>query len=150
MFIRLRNKWLWVRVPLQSLKIMFCACLKQAVPWNWGNYRLWIHSGIDPWNDNIIPSDEPSRLKLWKELNHLASFANWLSFRLQTKWLCVRVLLQLLKFPMWCMFQEKSFLTFRQLYSVNSLCSVYITWLEHTVKFNAIHTPDIGDLVNKN
>ena len=51
-------------------------------------------------------------------LNHLAklaSLAEWLSVRLQTKWQWVRVLLQSLKLQISRLFRAGSSLTFRQL-----------------------------------
>ena len=52
-------------------------------------------------------------------LNHLAKFnaaslAKWLSVRLQTKWLRVRVSLLSLKPQIWYLLRARSFLTFRQ------------------------------------
>ena len=69
-------------------------------------------------------------------LNHLAkltSLAKWLSAHLWTKGLWVRVQLQLLKLPISRLLWARSFLTFKQLQSVDSLWSAYVTWQEHTV-----------------
>ena len=53
-----------------------------------------------------------------RTLNHLgkmeASLAKWLSIRLRTKWLRVRIPLLSLKLQIWCMFRVRSSLTFRQ------------------------------------
>ena len=36
--VRLRTKWLWLRVPLQSLNFRFPACFEQGLSWHSGNY----------------------------------------------------------------------------------------------------------------
>ena len=48
--------------------------------------------------------------------------AKWLSVRLRTKWLWVRVPLQLVKLQISCLFRAMSYLTFRQLKSVEAEC----------------------------
>ena len=50
-----------------------------------------------------------------KHLAKLASLAKWLSVRLRTKWLWVRILLLSLKLQIWRLFRLRSSLTFRQL-----------------------------------
>ena len=52
--------------------------------------------------------------------NHLASLAKWLSVRLRTTWLWVRISLQSLKLQIWRLLWARSSLTFRQLQSVAS------------------------------
>ena len=42
--VRLRTKWLWVRIQLQHLNFKFRACFEQGVAWHSGNYRVWIHT----------------------------------------------------------------------------------------------------------
>ena len=76
------------------LNFRFCACFEQGVPWRSGNYRVWIHSETCTWHDKNIQSNAPCRQVLTTQLNHLASLAKWLSVRLWTKWLWVRVQLQ--------------------------------------------------------
>ena len=78
------------------LKLRFRACLEQGVPWHSGNYRVWIHSETRTWHDKN-QSNAPYRLVLTKQFNHLASRAKWLSVRLWTRWLWVRVQLQSIK-----------------------------------------------------
>ena len=70
-------------------------------------------------------------------LNHLISLAKWLSVRLRTKWFWVRVQLQSLKLQIWHLLRARSSLTFRQLWSVDSLWNACVTWQEHTVR-NAV------------
>ena len=53
-----------------------------------------------------------------KFVTKLASLAKWLSVRLRSKWLWVRVQLQSLKLQISRLFQARSSLTFRQLESV--------------------------------
>ena len=50
-----------------------------------------------------------------RQFNHLASLANWLSVRLRTKQLWVRIPLLSLKLQKSRLFRAKSYLTFRQL-----------------------------------
>ena len=59
-----------------------------------------------------------NHLVLERTLNHLAK---WLSVRLRTKWFWVRVQLQSLHLQILRLLQARSSLTFRQLYSVDSL-----------------------------
>ena len=76
------------------LYFRFRACFEQGVPWHSDNYRVWIHSETRTWHDKNIQSNAPYREVLTTQLNHLASLAKWLSVRLWTKWLWVRVQLQ--------------------------------------------------------
>ena len=50
-----------------------------------------------------------------RTLKHLAKLAKWLSVRLRTKWLWVRVPLQSLNLQIWRLLRARSSLTFRQL-----------------------------------
>ena len=75
------------------LNFRFRACFEQGVPWHSGNYRVWIHSETRTWHDKNH-SNAPYRLVLTKQFNHLASLAKWLSVRLWTRWLWVRIQLQ--------------------------------------------------------
>ena len=65
--------------------------------------------------------------------NHLVSLAKWLSVRLWTKWLWVQVQLQSLKLQILHLFKARSSLTFRKIWSVDSLQNAYMTWQVHTV-----------------
>ena len=47
-------------------------------------------------------------------MSKMASLTKWLSVRLRTKWLWVRIPLLSLKFQIWCLLRAKSSLTFRQ------------------------------------
>ena len=78
-------------------------------------------------------SNAPHRQALTTKLNHLTSLANWLSVRLWTKWLWVRVQLQSLKLQIPRLLWARSSLTFRQLESVDTLWNVNVTWQEYTV-----------------
>ena len=44
MNVRLRTKWFWVRVQLQSRKLQISRLLRARSPWHSGNYRVGIHS----------------------------------------------------------------------------------------------------------
>ena len=44
MSVRLRTKWFWVRIQLQSRKLQILRLLRAKSPWHSGNYRVWIHS----------------------------------------------------------------------------------------------------------
>ena len=70
------------------------AWFEQGVPWHSGNCRVWIHSQTRTWHDKNMQSNAAYRKVLMTQLNHLASLAKWLSVRLRTKWLRVRVPLQ--------------------------------------------------------
>ena len=65
-----------------------------------------------------------------RTVNHLTK---WLSVRLRTKWFWVRVQLQLVNLQISRLLRARSFLTFRQLQSVDSLWNAYLSWQEHTV-----------------
>ena len=64
----------------------------------------------------------------------LNDLAKWFSVRLRTNWLWFWVQLQPFKLQISRLLRARSFLTFRQLQSVDSLWIVYVTWQEHTVK----------------
>ena len=38
------------------LNLRFRTCFEQGVPWDSGNYRVWIHSGTCTWHDKYIQS----------------------------------------------------------------------------------------------
>ena len=97
------------------LNFRFRACFEQGVPWHSGNYRVWIHSETRTWHDKNIQSNAPYRYVLTTQLNHLASLAKWLSVRLWTRWLWVRIQLQSLKLQISRLLRASSSLIFRQL-----------------------------------
>ena len=66
------------------LNLRYRGCFEQGVPWHSRNYRVWIHSETRVWHDNNVQANAT-------QLNHLASLAKWLSVRLRTKWLWVRI-----------------------------------------------------------
>ena len=68
------------------------------------------------------------------QLNHLAGLAKCLRVCFRTKWLLVRVQLQSLKLHISRLLSISSSLTFRQLWSADSLWSAYLTLPENTVK----------------
>ena len=82
------------KIRLEDFK--FRACFKQAVPKHSGNYRVWIHS--ETHTDMIRKysqmhhKDKYSQVRT--QLSHLAGLAKWLSVRLRSKRLSVRVQLQ--------------------------------------------------------
>ena len=61
-------------------------------------------------------------------LKLMASLANWMSVRLWTKWLWVRVPLQSLKLHVSWHFRARNSLTLRRLESVDLLWNMYVTW----------------------
>ena len=106
----------------------YCPCFQQRVPWHSGSYRMWIHSRTRRWHDNNIHSNDLYREVLTAQLNHLANLGKCLSVHLQIKWLWVWIPLQSLKLQILRFFRTRSSLTFRQLLSVYSLWSAYVTW----------------------
>ena len=91
------------------------ACFQQGVSWHSGNCRVWIHSQTRTWHDKNTQSNAPYREVLTAQLNHLASWAKWLSVCLRTKWFWVRVPLHSLNLQIWRLLPARSSLTFRQL-----------------------------------
>ena len=99
----------------RQLNFRFRVCFKQGVswhsindgvwihsetrnfPWHSINDRVWIHSETRTWIDKKMQPKAPYREVLATQLNYLACLAKWLSVRLRTKWLWVRVSLQSLK-----------------------------------------------------
>ena len=84
----------WVRVQLQSLKLEIHACFEQGVPWQSGNYRLWIHSETDAWHDKNICTEQISTQNTTQSFGQ---FSQRLSLRLKTKWSWVRAHLESLR-----------------------------------------------------
>ena len=97
------------------LMFRYGACFEQGVPWHSGNCRVWIHSQTGTWHDKNTQSNAPYRKVLTAKLNHLTSLGEWLSVRLRTKWLWVRVPLHSLNVQIWRLLRARSSLTFRQL-----------------------------------
>ena len=52
--VRLRTMWLWIRVPLQSLKLQISRLFRARGSWHSSNYRVWIHSETPTWHDKNI------------------------------------------------------------------------------------------------
>ena len=68
------------------------ACFEQGVPWLSGNHSRFTLNAYVTWSKYTVTA--LYREVLTKEHNHLASWANWLSVRLRTKFLWVWVTLQ--------------------------------------------------------
>ena len=118
----------------RHLNWWFHANFEQGFAWHSRNYGVWITYEVRTRHDKKIQSNPPYILVLRTKLNHLFSLAKWLSVRLRTKWLWVRVQLQSLHLQISRLLRARSSLTFRQLQSVDSLGNAYVTWQEHTVK----------------
>ena len=94
------------------------ACFEQGVPWHTGNYRVWVHSETHI-RDMIRTYSQVHRTE-HKYSQHssilaiLASLAEWLSVRLETKWLWVQIPLLSLKLQILRLFRARSSLTCRQ------------------------------------
>ena len=66
------------------LNFRFRTSFEQGVPWNSGNSRVWIHSKARTWSDENLQPNAPHRYVLRTQLNHLTSWAKWLSVCLWT------------------------------------------------------------------
>ena len=115
---------LWVltcTVHLLYDHVMSRTCLRvnlhSIVSWMWRGY-----SQMPEWNDKNIESNAPYRCELQTQLNHLSSLVKWLTFRLWTKWLWIRVQLQSLKLQISRLLRKKSCLTFKELILEMYLC----------------------------
>ena len=75
---------------------------------------------------NIYSRQTTINTLLTTQLNHLASLAKSLSVSLETKCLWVRIPLLPVKLQISRLFREKTSLTLRQLWSVDSLSNVYV------------------------
>ena len=98
-------------------------------------YRVWIDSETCTWHVRTYSQMH----RTYKYSQHSSIIwpvwlNDWVSVRLRTKWLWVRVQLQSLKLHISRLLRARSSLTFRQLQSVDSLWNAYVTWQEHTVK----------------
>ena len=56
--VRLRTKWLWVRVRCSHLNFRYRTCFEQGVPWHWGKYRVWTQSEMPTWHDKNIQTEK--------------------------------------------------------------------------------------------
>ena len=95
--VRLGTKWLWVRIRCCRLNLRYHACFEQRFPWHSGNCRMQNHLKTCMWHDKNSQPNAPYRYVLTTQLNYLSPLAKWLSVRLRTKSLWVRVSLQSLK-----------------------------------------------------
>ena len=91
--------------------------------WNWWNLeKISDSNGIRTHNHLV---------RKWT-LYHLASLAKWLSVRLRTKWLCVRIPLLPLKLQIWRLLRTRRSLKFRQTiecrFSLNLVRDIIITY----------------------
>ena len=121
----------WLKIQKLQVYLKYdlrLRCPKHKLP------RVWIHYETRMWHEKNIQSNAPYIKVLTTQLNHLVSLAKWLSVRLQTVWLWVRVQMQSLKLQISRRFPARSSLIFRQPYSVDSPWSTYVTWQEYSVK----------------
>ena len=117
--VRLRTKWLWVRIALLSLKLQIWHLLRARSSLT---FRQTIECGftLKLVCDMIITycqmhrTDKYSQHSSFIKKKYQASLANWLIIRLRTKWFLVRIALQSLKLQIWSLLQARSSLTFRQ------------------------------------
>ena len=79
------------------LNFRYCTCFDQKFHWHPGKYRMWIDLEMRTWDSKNIQSRALYRKVLTVHLNHLLSLAKWLSVRLRTERLWLRVKLQSLK-----------------------------------------------------
>ena len=73
---RLRTKWFWVRVQLQSLKLQILHLLRARSSWQSGNYRVWIHSETCTWRDQNIQLDRRLSRRKYKKIIELMKDRN--------------------------------------------------------------------------
>ena len=132
MSISLRTKWLWVQIPLLSLKLQIRGLLQARSSLT---FRKTIERGLTLklLSDKIITYSQMHHTdKYSQQLNHLASLAKWPSVRLWTKWLWIRILLLSLKLQIWCLFSARSSLTFRHTlesrFTLKLVCDMIITY----------------------
>ena len=102
---------------------------------SWMSKKLLARSRREIWSlsDCNRARTQNHLLRKWT-LNHLASLAKWLSVHLRTKRFSVRVQLQSPKLQISRLLRGRSSLTFRQLWSVDSIWNAYVTWQEHIAK----------------
>ena len=70
------------------LNFRYCTCVEKKVLWHSAKYRVRILSETRTRHDKNIYPNKMYWQVLTKQLNRLASWAKWLSVRLQNKFLC--------------------------------------------------------------
>ena len=89
--VRLWTKWLWVWISLLSLKLQIWCLFRARSPLTF-RHTIECRFTLKLVRDMIITySQMYGTDKYSQQLNHLASLAKWLSVRLRTKWLWVRI-----------------------------------------------------------
>ena len=102
-------------------------CLNVKALLDWSRCHIW------SLNDrNVIRTHNQLVGKLTTQLNHLAILVKWLSVRLQTKWLWVRIKLLSLKFQIWRLLLAMRFSTFRQ--TIECRFTETRTWHDNNVQ----------------
>ena len=102
-------------------------CLNVKALLDWSRCHIW------SLNDrNVIRTYNQLVGKLTTQLNHLAILVKWLSVRLQTKWLWVRIKLLSLKFQIWRLLLAMRFSTFRQ--TIECRFTETRTWHDNNVQ----------------
>ena len=91
------------------IKYLWNTLNKKRSSKNWENYRQILES-----RNGIRTQKHLVRKRALNHLTKLVSLAKWLSVRLRTKWLWVRIPLLSLKLQMWRLLRAKCSLTFRQ------------------------------------
>ena len=95
--VRFWPKWLWVWIPLLSLKLQIWRLFRARSSLTFRQLRVQIHTEMCTWHDNKIQSNAPCRKVLTTQLNHLDSFTKWFRVCLKTKWLWAWISLLSLK-----------------------------------------------------
>ena len=78
---------------MRSFKLQIWRLLRGRGSLTFRRTTVWIHSETRTWHNNNIQSNTQYRKVLTKQLNRVAKLAKWVSVRLRTKWLWVRITL---------------------------------------------------------
>ena len=81
--VRLRTKWLWVCVLLQSLKLQISRLFCARSSLTFSNSRVWIHSKTRTWHDKNIQS--------FLELMRMSFGRKHLNFKTKILWIWILI-----------------------------------------------------------
>ena len=93
-----------------------------------GNWKGISNSKLTQLHCAFLPGIKYFLSKLGIQFSNLSGCNRTRIRRLRTKWLWIWVPLQLCKLQISCLVPARSSLTFKQLYSVDSLWNVYFIW----------------------
>ena len=126
--VRLRTKWLWVGIPLESLKLYISCLIRATISLRFRQ----LYSVEALWNASMAWREHAIKCMVQISTNNttqsFGQFGKIIKCSFITKWLGIQIPFQSLKLQILRLFWARSSLKYTQLLSLDSLWNAYVTW----------------------